>query len=64
MLRDEIETLGKGHEIKDNEIYTLSSENMGLREKIELLENIIKNNREEYDKLVSTRVLDKMVQST
>jgi hypothetical protein len=37
---------------------------MGLREKVEILENIIKSNKAEYESLVSAKVLSTMERST
>jgi hypothetical protein len=51
-------------EEKDNEIYTISKENIGLRERIEILENIIKSNQSEYENLVSAKVINNMEKST
>ena len=63
-LRDEIDTLSKGNERKDNEIYTFTHENMGLRERIEVLEHIIKCNQQDYEQLVSAKVLTGMEKSS
>lgn len=63
-LRDEIETLQKGNDTKDNELYTITTENMTLRERIEILENIIKSNKAEYENLVSAKVIVNMEKST
>eukprot|EP00347_Sterkiella_histriomuscorum_P017844 403347757 len=63
-LRDEIEKLSKGNESKDNEIYTITQENLGLRERIEILENIIRANKQEYENLVSAKVINNMEKST
>ena len=54
----------KGQDTRDNELYTYSVENVGLREKIEILENIIRANKREYENLVSTKVLSNMEKST
>jgi len=63
-LRDEIDKLSKGTESKDNEIYTITQENLNLREKIEIMENIIRSNRQEYENLVSAKVINTMEKST
>mmetsp|Transcript_19424 Transcript_19424/g.18531 ORF Transcript_19424/g.18531 Transcript_19424/m.18531 type:complete len:134 (+) Transcript_19424:1525-1926(+) len=64
ILRDQMEKLQKGNDNKDNEVYSITSENINLREKIEILEQIIKSNRAEYDNLVSAKVLSNMEKST
>lgn len=63
-MRDEIDKLSKGTESKDNEIYTITQENLNLREKIEIMENIIRSNRQEYENLVSAKVINTMEKST
>jgi len=63
-LREEIDKLTKGTENKDNELYTITQENLGLRERIEVLENIIKSNKQEYENLVSAKVINSMEKST
>ena len=63
-LREEIDKLSKGTENKDNELYTITQENLGLRERIEVLENIIKSNKQEYENLVSAKVINSMEKST
>lgn len=42
----------------------MQKENVTLREKIEILENIIKSNKSDYENLVSTKVLSNMEKST
>jgi hypothetical protein len=56
--------LTKGTEGKDNELYTITQENLSLRERIEVLENIIKSNKQEYENLVSAKVINTMEKST
>jgi hypothetical protein len=63
-LRDEIEKLQKNSDTKDNEVYTITHENVSLRERIEIMENIIKSNKAEYENLVSAKVLSSMEKST
>jgi len=63
-LRDDIEKLNRQSESKDNEIFALTKENLTLRDKIELLENIIQANKADYDKLVSAKVISSMEKST
>lgn len=63
-LRDEIDKIQKGSDTKDNEVYTITGENVNLRERIEILENIIKANKTEYENLVSAKVLSSMEKST
>lgn len=57
LLREELEQGAKSTETKDNEIYSLSKDNSTLREKLDVLENIIKANKSDYDNLVSANVL-------
>jgi hypothetical protein len=63
-LRDDIERLTKDNDKKDNEIYTITKENLGMRERIEVLENIIRANKQQYEELVSAKVLNVMEKST
>ena len=63
-LRDEIEKLQKGSDSKENEVYSITQENMNLRERIEILENIVKSNKDEYEGLVSAKVISNMEKST
>ena len=44
-LRDEIDKLTKGSDVKDNELFTITQENLSLRERIEVLEGIIRSNK-------------------
>ncbi len=63
-LRDEIDSLNRGTETKDNELYSITQENMSLRERIEVLENIIRSNKQDYENLVSAKVINTMERST
>lgn len=63
-MRDDVDKLQKTTEVKDNELYSVTKENLNLRERIEILENIIKSNKVEYENLVSTKVLSNMEKST
>ena len=63
-MREEIDKLQKGNENRDNELFTITNENMKLRERIDVLENIIKSNKQEYEALVSAKVLSGMEKST
>ena len=63
-MRDDLETLQKQNDEKDNELYQITKENLGLREKVEILESIIKSNKAEYENLVSAKVLSTMEKST
>eukprot|EP00347_Sterkiella_histriomuscorum_P001469 403371916 len=62
-LRETIEKLKNQKEEVDGENFTLQIENQSLRERLELVEGILKNNRNEYDGLVSDQVKDNMVKS-
>lgn len=59
-----MDKLSKGNDNKDNEVYTITQENLNLRERIEILENIIKSNKSEYESLVSAKVISNMEKST
>lgn len=63
-LRDELDKLQKGTDVKDNELFTITQENLSLRERIEVLEGIIKSNKQDYENLVSAKVLNTMEKST
>lgn len=52
-LRETIEKLKNSKEEVDGENFTLQIENQSLRERLELVEGILKNNRSEYDGMVS-----------
>jgi cell division septum initiation protein DivIVA len=45
-------------------VYTITTENMSLRERIEVLENIIRSNKSEYESLVSAKMISNMEKST
>jgi regulator of replication initiation timing len=55
-LRDTIEKMRRQKEDSDSEVFTLNIENQTLRERLELVEGILKNNRENYEQLVSDDV--------
>lgn len=52
-LRDNIEKIQRELEDKDGESFQLNIENQALRERLELVEGILKNNSQDYDELVS-----------
>lgn len=52
-LRDNIERLQKLVDDKDTESFQLQIENQALRERLELVEGILKNNSSDFDELVS-----------
>jgi|LauGreDrversion4_2_1035121.scaffolds.fasta_scaffold161150_1 hypothetical protein len=55
-LRDTIEKMRRAKEDSDSEVFTLNIENQTLRERLELVEGILRNNRENYEHLVSDKV--------
>ncbi len=55
-LRDTIEKMRRQKEDSDSEVFTLNIENQTLRERLELVEGILKNNRENYENMVSDQV--------
>ncbi len=55
-LRDTIEKMRTQKENLDAEVFALNIENQTLRERLELVEGILKNNRENYEQLVSDDV--------
>lgn len=55
-LRDTIEKMRRAKEDSDSEVFTLNIENQTLRERLELVEGILRNNRENYENLVSDKV--------
>jgi cell shape-determining protein MreC len=59
-----METTKKQTEIKENEIYTLNKENSDLRERLDVLESIVKANKQDYDNLVSANVLSSIHKSS
>lgn len=59
-----MDKLAKGNEYKDNELYSMTQENMSLRERIEVLENIIRSNKRDYDSLVSANLINSIEKST
>ena len=52
-LRDNIEKVQRELEEKDADGFQLNIENQALRERLELVEGILKNNSQDYDELVS-----------
>ena len=62
-LRDNIERLNRNNESKDIETFQLQVENQSLRERVELVEGILKNNKSQYDTLVSNQVKEIMEKS-
>ena len=52
-LWDNIEKIQRELEDKDGEGFQLNIENQALRERLELVEGILKNNSQDYDELVS-----------
>ena len=55
-LRDNIEKVQRDLEEKDAEGFQLQIENQALRERLELVEGILKNNSQDYDELVSAQI--------
>jgi regulator of replication initiation timing len=62
-LRDTIEKMRRTKEDSDAEVFTLNIENQTLRERLELVEGILKNNRENYENMVSDKVKNIMQKS-
>ena len=62
-LRDHLEKSYRASEEKDSEIFQMQVENQSLRERLELVEGILKNSRHDYDTLVSDNVRDHMQRS-
>ena len=50
-------------EDSDAEVFNLNIENQTLRERLELVEGILKNNREDYEQMVSEKVKTIMTKS-
>ena len=55
-LRDNIEKVQRDLEEKDADGFQLQIENQALRERLELVEGILKNNSQDYDELVSVQI--------
>lgn len=55
-LRDNLEKVTRGTEEKDGEIFQLQVENQSLRERLEIVEGILKTNKGDYENLVSDKV--------
>lgn len=62
-LRDNIEKVQRELEDKDAEGFQLNIENQALRERLELVEGILKNNSQDYDELVSAQIKSIMERS-
>jgi regulator of replication initiation timing len=62
-LRDNIEKIQRELEDKDGESFQLNIENQALRERLELVEGILKNNSQDYDELVSAQIKSIMEKS-
>ena len=62
-LRDNIERVNRVLEDKDAEGFQLNIENQALRERLELVEGILKNNSQDYDELVSAQIKSIMERS-
>lgn len=62
-LRDNIEKVQRELEEKDAEGFQLNIENQALRERLELVEGILKNNSQDYDELVSAQIKSIMERS-
>ena len=62
-LRDNIEKVQRDLEEKDAEGFQLQIENQALRERLELVEGILKNNSHDYDELVSAQIKSIMEKS-
>ena len=62
-LRDNIEKIQRELEDKDGEGFQLNIENQALRERLELVEGILKNNSQDYDELVSAQIKSIMEKS-
>lgn len=62
-LRDNIEKVQRDLEDKDCEGFQLNIENQALRERLELVEGILKNNSHDYDELVSAQIKSIMEKS-
>lgn len=62
-LRDNIERVQRELEEKDGDGFQLNIENQALRERLELVEGILKNNSHDYDELVSAQIKNIMEKS-
>ena len=62
-LRENIEKVQRDLEEKDADGFQLQIENQALRERLELVEGILKNNRHDYDELVSAQIKNIMEKS-
>jgi hypothetical protein len=62
-LRDNIEKVQREIDEKDADGFQLQIENQALRERLELVEGILKNNSQDYDELVSAQIKNIMERS-
>lgn len=62
-LRDTIEKLKAHKENQEGEVFGLQIENQTLRERLEVVEGILKSNKEDYENLVSDNVKNNMMKS-
>jgi predicted nuclease with TOPRIM domain len=62
-LRETIEKLKSQKEQQEGEVFGLQIENQTLRERLEIVEGILKSNKEDYENLVSDNVKNNMVKS-
>ena len=60
-LREEVDGLTSAADTKDYELYALNSENSKLRERIEVLETIVKASNQDYEQMVNERNLKKVI---
>ena len=58
-----MEKMRRLREDSDAEVFNLNIENQTLRERLELVEGILKNNREDYEQMVSEKVKTIMTKS-
>ena len=62
-LRDNMEKLTRFNEEKEGEVFSLQMENVTLRERIELVEGILKNNRDSYEDMISENTKNNLMKS-
>lgn len=62
-LRDTIEKLKTQKEDAEGEVFGLQLENQSLRERLELVESILKSNKDEYEAMVSEQVKNVLAES-
>jgi len=63
-LRDTLEKQNRALEDKEAEVFTLELENQNVRERLELVEGILKSNKTGYDSLLSANVRAQMAESS